>query len=584
MEVLARVRADLARFVAGMGAEAKAALTALFEAALKADAAKPRAALRTALQAFVLTHEATLVEADGKTAPVWAKRDAAVMPEAFAGIKPWNYNVLVGDLDGDGDVDYACKSCLKSQTPCACAACAHVGPGSYCFACGRELAYSCPKCQAPWSPIPLVELQTAGRMVTAVVKEKRVSADKVWGIVRSIVTGAVEDSYGTTINPGAIAKRIKPGRCLIDIDHGICDERCQVKGVGCRVHGGPIDGAACSSVVEAKVPVPNQPGQTVDTAIVETTFDLRMPRSKMLYDGICDGTWTELSILFTYSPEVDEAVRSGAKKRLEDEDLIDVPAYTFTANASCPVAKVTEIRTRRVLAQRTAGDATAPAAVPISAAPVLDAQTIIPNPVTPITTPAAEAAPDLLADLRDAVSQAVGSTGNETAVSPATAPVAPPAPAAPETAPAGGAPELSLVSIANEVKDLRAVIEVLRTASPSKEWQASLTALDSAIEAKRTTLQGIVDELGRTVEGQRILIKELIKLQVESTRSFDAKLKSLTAPPPRAGHGGADNSALSEAMRTAQNTVPQYKPDAHLAALQDSSERLARLGVSPLSR
>lgn len=557
-----RVAADLARLLASMSPAVAATMKALFEA--QAGAA-PRAALRTALAAFALTHES-----DGKT---WAKRATAVEVETFAGVKPWNYNVLMGDVDGDGDCDFACKACLKNQTVCACAACGTTGPGSYCFACGRELAYSCPKCMAPWAPIPLEEIADAGaiRMVRAVVQETRTSADKLFGVVRAIVSGDVEDDYGTTISPSAIARRIKPGQCLIDIDHQICGAACKAPAgaTRCQVHGGPIEGARCTSVTEAKVPLKDGKGH-VDTAIVETTFDLRMPRSKMLYDGIVAGTWPELSVLFTYPKDVDAAVRAGTKKQLGDADLIDVPAYTFTARASNPVAKVTEIRTSRVLRQRTAEEASP---IPsIAAAPVLEGAQVVVDPTTlaPVTT------------TLDPLAEAVAAMGKETELSPATEPVTAPAPTdAPAPAavpPAGGAPELSLASVAQSLTALTEVVDGIRTAAAaSQELTPRLETLDTAVAALRTSLEAAVKTHGDTVAGLRTVMTEFVNLQINENRRIKQQLKAMVVPAERVGHSGATDAGLKDALRTITEQQPQTSGRADV--YEQQLEAIARLAV-----
>lgn len=538
-----------------MSAEVAAALRSLFDLQVTAGTA-PRAALRTALSAFLKTHES-----DGK---VWSRRATVVEPEKFTGIKPWNYNVLMGDTDGDGDCDYACKGCLKNQTECACAACGTTGPGSFCFACGRELAYSCPKCMAPWAPIPLAEIAEAGslRMVRAAVQETRTSDDKRFGVVRAIVSGNVEDDYGTTISPSAIAKRIKPGLCLIDIDHQICAATCKLPGAGCQVHGGPIDGARCTSVTEAKVPTKDAKGH-VDTVIVETTFDLRMPRSKMLYDGICAGTWPELSVLFTYPKDVDTAVRAGKKKTLGDDDLIDVPAYTFTARASNPVAKVTEIRTSRVLRQRSANEIPS-----IADSPSVDGTQVVVDPTTlaPVTA-------------SDPLAEAVAAMGKEDEPSPSTESVAAPAPTAPapEAAPAGGAPELTLASVSQSLNELTTVVDGLRTAASSPEWKPRLDALDTAVSATRTSLEAAIEAHAKTVEGMRSVMTKFVEMQIAENKRIKKKMAEMVVPAERVGHSGASSAEVTDALRNinTDQKPPVTSRDAYELHLENALAALA---------
>lgn len=568
-----RVAAALAVLSSGMRPEFAATLKALNDAEQAKAGAEPVTAFRAALTAFLKTHE--------RTGNTWGKRASeATTAPALPGIQLWNYNTICGDALGAGN--FACKNCLRIQGVCLCQACGNAGPGNCCWSCGRELAYSCPKCAAPWQPLQLEDVAGGGRM-SGLVTETRMSEDKKFGHVRAILTGNVEDDYGTTISPLAISKLIQPGLCLIDIDHQVCKHG-RTSRQGCPEHDGPIFGADCEGVTYAKVPYE---GKNVDAAIVDSKFDLSQPRSKMLYDRILDGTYPEVSVLFEYPKAVAEAVAAGRQKTLDETNLISAPAYTFTrkGHASNPMAKVTEIRTSRVLAARTMK--------PITDAPVINggqvvdqaasdklngapAPTTEAKPATPSDAPATPPADETAIPEADAIlaglAQAVDSIGEGTAVPPATESVESPAPATPPEAPAGGAPEPSLEALSQQVNALSTVVEGLRTAAPSQEWKPGHEALTSKL-----------NDLAIKLEGQRKLIAECAVLQQKGYRNIKAEIARITTIPNRVSHSGADNSELSEAMRTVLEPDPETKrqraKDAHEETM---NEFLGRVSVSPL--
>lgn len=582
----------LARLVAGMDAATAAALTEI----VKADAAKagvdPLAAFRTSLDTFVGQYERKATAgADGAPGAVaWAKRETALEP--VKGIQAWNYYTLIGDITGSGETVVACKTCLRTQTPCACAACGNVGPGNYCYACGIGLAYCCPKCSAPWAPMPLGDIAGGGR-ISAAVTETRTSADKKFGIIRAIVTGNVEDDYGTIISPRAVAALIKPGACAVDIDHQVCKHGRTSKR-GCAEHDGPITGAECLSSTFAMVPYQ---GKNVEAAIVETRCSLDEPRSKMLYDGAVAGTYPELSIQFTYPPAVAADVAAGRQKQLDETNLISVPAYTFTrkGHASNPMAKVTEIRMARVVARRS-----------LNEPEILDEQTMIdPATMKPAGTTAPEtqappaeagqaeppAAADPLAELREAA-ESFGEAGAtvpaEAKPEGSSAPSEQPPAATPEATPAGGSPELSLEAVSKKVDELATVVEGMRTAAASSESTPRLAELGAAVEAVRTSLATHVataTDLAKTVEGQRTMIAEVAKLSARTIRLLKEELARLKVHPPREGHSGVVNGELSEALRTlTQEQVKTNQTAAERAEQiqRELDEKLGALGVSAL--
>lgn len=565
-------RADLALLTTGAPGLVAAALSAYFDGALvdQGEDKKPRAAMRTAIAEFRKTHE----RIDG----VWAKRAAAVEPPARGGVYRWNYNVLAGDVDGDGDVDFACQGCMGVQPEMACRVCGVAGPGNCCMFCGNYLCGTCPGCTATWQPLQASEAgESAGvRVMRAMVQEVR-TAGKNIGVVRMIVNTSVPDDWYTVIPPTRVAELIKTGAgpgtgcAIVDIDHQICDHGRTAR-TGCVEHDGPLTGAWPSSVTAAKIPWKDDKGKVemIDGAIVETSFDLSDQRTAAAYEGCRTGKYTQGSVLFKYPADlqskVDQAARTGRVYQFQDSDILAIPAYTLTGKASNPAAWITEVRTSRLFGTK-----------------IQDAQQVIakrdskddeakPAPAGDATAaqPPAETKPATAADENPlaGLAQAVASIGGDGVAVPS--PEKPVEPPAPDASASGGAPELSLSVVNAKVTALSETVEQVRTMAPT--WKPSFDAHQTAHV-----------ELVKTVEGQRTQIeklqalnKELVKICTDGYVKLAARIASLTVPAKRDGDSGARSPEIAEAMRAA---VAQTKTDherAHDKQL-DEFERVGRL-------
>lgn len=551
------VASGLAKLQAGMPPDVAAALGAMVEAETAKEGAEPLTAFRTALTAFRAEYE--------RTAGEWAKGSTAV--RAAAGSLPfsqWNYNVIAFGSEGEATA-FCCKSCLRAQTEFACSACAAPGPGGYCYACGSCLAYSCPKCMAPWSPVQTGAESDALRMMVATVTEVRSSKDV--GSFRLIVNSSKKDDWGTIISTRGVAKKIKPGVTRIDIDHQICKHG-RASRAGCLEHDGFIDGAKITSVTEAIVPFRENSKakpENVESVIIDVECSLRMPRAKLLYDGVVAAKYTDGSILFTMPKSVDEAVKAGRTDKINEDEVLTVPAITLTGKGSNPIAWVTEIRTARELST-----------------PVLAEE---PKPAT--TDEAKPEASDPLAGLR----KAVGATGGDaSAIPPATKPVDPSAPdanAAPGQA-ASVAPDV-LNAALETLKTVQAEVTAIRAAAPNQE--AKVGSLVAEVDTLRVSLQAadeIVKGLRTQNEAQASqiveltnLVKETITLTTEGYTGLREEIGNLSARPGRKGASGAESS--TEGIRSTTATAGQPTPEEQRHARQLRRQaHLARLAAGLL--
>ena len=489
------VASDIARIVPTLSPEAVTAFRSAYDAAVT-DRCGPRVALR---RAMVAVHSLICKREDPAGEPT-------TEPVAFEKI---NSNCISGDLDKDGDRDFACFSCMAIQPECACHACGEIGPGVYCIACGAPvMPGNCPSCGVLWNPVLVEEMDQEGmsemRTLNCELLEHRDFPDR--GELVGWASSEILDAHGTVILPESVLMKALSGSPQMDVEHD----------------GRGVAGITFTDFHPAKRRVVDP--ETKEERLVEgvsfvARCNLALDGARSVYERFKSGALKAFSIGFRMAQELKEKIDSGVTRTIDA--ITDLPFISAVAKPSNSASILLEMRS----------------------AAITKALTRIEMPATPATVPAQTVTASTTVDVLDSLRQEAASLAGSP---PPPVTATPPADPAPVAAPP--ADDVRFAEIAARIDSLTATVQEIRAASPSRDWEPGIASLTTGFQEIRASLQQVTSRADKS-DGQIDKLVGILRDLVPQVRMMlEKRVAELKAPLPRIGTPGSieESRAVAE--------------------------------------